>query len=214
MIEILKYKDAIWDFDGTLFDTYPHIAKTLCEALKGLGCEAPYEEALALMSITFGHGFKIYADKLGLTSDEVKAAYRAAEARLGWVDTATPFPYVEEALQFIIDNGGRNFVFTHKGASVNDHLARFDFARYFVDVVSLDSSMKLKPSPDGNLYIMNKHAVAPETAIGIGDRDIDMGAARNSGIASCLFIGGSVAAQGEADYRVSDYRELPAILLR
>ena len=46
----------LWDFDGTIMDTYPVYARTFKAAL-----DTPYTEAevMALLKVTFGHAFKI-----------------------------------------------------------------------------------------------------------------------------------------------------------
>ncbi|HAX98844.1 MAG TPA: phosphoglycolate phosphatase, partial [Candidatus Atribacteria bacterium] len=35
----MKYTEYIWDFDGTLFDTYPVMVKAFQRALRELGIE-------------------------------------------------------------------------------------------------------------------------------------------------------------------------------
>ena len=53
-------QNYIWDFDGMLFDSYPHITSAFLKALAGFGKEADYDEAKALLEITFAHAFEHY----------------------------------------------------------------------------------------------------------------------------------------------------------
>ena len=53
----------LWDFDGTLMDTYPVYARTFKKALDVPQTE---EEIFALLKVTFGHAFKT----LGLTQEQ------------------------------------------------------------------------------------------------------------------------------------------------
>ena len=39
----LKYTDVIWDFDGTLLDTYPYVIKSIQEVLSIYGINEPDE---------------------------------------------------------------------------------------------------------------------------------------------------------------------------
>ena len=54
MIITEKYENFIWDFDGTLFDSYPHTAQALALALKDSGREIDIKEAEKLLRITVG----------------------------------------------------------------------------------------------------------------------------------------------------------------
>lgn len=49
------YQDLIYDFDGTLSDTYPVYAKVLMELLARYGIEDTYENAYAKLKISVGH---------------------------------------------------------------------------------------------------------------------------------------------------------------
>ena len=52
-------KDVIWDFDGTLFDTYPAIADVFIETFKRFGITETRREVLAYLhqslSETYNH---------------------------------------------------------------------------------------------------------------------------------------------------------------
>ena len=64
-------KNYIWDFDGMLFDSYPHITSAFIKAMREFGTEPDYDEAKALLEITFAHCYEHY----GVT-DEQKEAFR------------------------------------------------------------------------------------------------------------------------------------------
>ena len=38
-----KYRHFVWDFDGMLFDSYPHTARALYKTLRDAGREEPEE---------------------------------------------------------------------------------------------------------------------------------------------------------------------------
>ena len=55
----------IWDFDGTLLDTYPNITGYLRRALLDFGYDVPQEEILEKMLVTIpgaGHGLAYPVD--------------------------------------------------------------------------------------------------------------------------------------------------------
>ena len=63
------YRHDIWDFDGTLFDTYPSMTKAMQGALEMRGYSEPEDEIYSYLKVTTGHAKKIYKDKYGLGDD-------------------------------------------------------------------------------------------------------------------------------------------------
>ena len=45
----LRFRVCIWDFDGTLFNSYPIMNRAMVEALETLGQPRPFEEVRRLM---------------------------------------------------------------------------------------------------------------------------------------------------------------------
>lgn len=54
------YKHIIWDFDGTLFDTYPVMAKIFKEVLKEHEVEEPLEEIMKQLKVSASSALKYY----------------------------------------------------------------------------------------------------------------------------------------------------------
>ena len=50
-------KNYIWDFDGMLFDSYPHITSAFLKALADFGIEADYDEAKAQLEISYATAY-------------------------------------------------------------------------------------------------------------------------------------------------------------
>ena len=42
----MRYRNIIWDFDGTLFDTYPGMCRSLRQAMESIGIRVTEEELL------------------------------------------------------------------------------------------------------------------------------------------------------------------------
>ena len=49
----MKLKYFIWDFDGTLLDTYPHTTTAFVNVLKKHGKEVDFDEAMNLLRFSF-----------------------------------------------------------------------------------------------------------------------------------------------------------------
>jgi len=83
--------NILWDFDGTLFNTYPEYTDIIFEVLDG---QVSKQEILTHLKISFTHA----ARHLGLTEQQIKKAF-ATEQDLHPAKTP-PFPYVENVIKF------------------------------------------------------------------------------------------------------------------
>lgn len=205
----MRYDALIWDFDGTLLDTYPPMCRDLRETMAGLGVVLPLEGLLARFQVSRGEVLAYCAERAGLTPEAVDRAYREDVARKGH-PAAEPFPHVEDILARFQVAGGRNFVFTHRSDSVHLYLERAGLTRYFTDVVSSGQVFARKPDPAGNLYLARTHGLDMGRTLAVGDRELDILAGKGAGMDACRFRGdGGPTA---ADYQIQDMAELAGII--
>lgn len=163
--------NILWDFDGTLFNTYPAYTEILYKVLDG---QVSKQDILAKLKISFTHVVRSY----GLTEQQIKKAF-AAEKDLHPADTP-PFPYVENILQF----AEINVIMTHKPRKdVTNILAHYGWLDYFKDIVAGDDGFPRKPDPASYIYLHSKYKID----LAIGDREIDIIPAKTIGIKTCLF---------------------------
>ena len=206
---MMRYDNIIWDFDGTLFDTYPAMCRDLRLTMERLGFSFTEEELLEHFTVSRGAVLAYCAQRTGMTADEVDRVYRAWVTEHGQPQ-AKPFPGVAEFLARFQAAGGRNFVFTHRSGSVHDYLAGADLTKYFTDVVSAGTTYARKPAPAGNLHIIETHGLDKARTLAVGDRELDVLAAKNAGIHACLFD--AALPETAADYRIQDLSEREALL--
>ena len=76
---------------------------------------------------------------------------------------------------------------SHRNHLVLDILKKAGINQYFTEVVTSESEFARKPNPESMLYLKNKYAMT--SALAIGDREIDLQAARAAGIEAQLFDG-------------------------
>ena len=205
----MRYDNIIWDFDGTLFDTYPAMCRDLRLTMERLGFSFTEEELLEHFTVSRGAVLAYCAQRTGMTADEVDRVYRAWVTEHGQ-PTAYPFPGVPDFLARFQAAGGRNFVFTHRSGSVHDYLAGADLTKYFTDVVSAGTTYARKPAPAGNLHIIETHGLDKARTLAVGDRELDVLAAKNAGIHACLVD--PALPETAADYRIRGLSELDALV--
>jgi len=205
----MRYENLIWDFDGTLFDTYPAMCADLQKTMARLGFCFTMEELLASFTVSRETVLDYCAARTGMTAVEVDRIYRAWVAEHGQPE-AKPFPHVEEILRRFRAAGGRNFVFTHRSSSVHDYLKAAGLTAYFTEVTSCGTDFARKPAPAGNLYLIEKYGLDKERTLAVGDRKLDVLSAKNAGIDACLF--GTGVVDTAADYRISRFEELDVLV--
>ena len=206
---MMRYDNIIWDFDGTLFDTYPAMCRDLQAVMEGLGVHASLEDLLPRFTTSRETVLAWCGEQAGMTAQEVDQIYRAWVTEHGQPE-AYPFPHVRSILERFQAAGGRNFVFTHRSGSVHDYLAGADLTKYFTDVVSAGTTYARKPAPAGNLHIIETHGLDKARTLAVGDRELDVLAAKNAGIHACLFS--PEHRETAADHRIRDFTELDALL--
>ena len=205
----MRITDLICDFDGTLFDTYPPMCTDLKHTMAALGYEFTVEELLEQFTQSREAVLEYCAQRTGMTAEQVDRHYRAYVTEHGQPE-AKPFPHVEEVLANFQAAGGRNFVFTHRSESVHDYLAEAGLTKYFTEVVSAGKTFARKPAPAGNLYIIQHNGCDKARMMAVGDRELDVLAAKNAGIEACLFTQEQV--NSAADHQISDFRQLYALV--
>ena len=205
----MRYDNIIWDFDGTLFNTYPAMCGDLQKVMEDLEVHVSLEDLLARFTVSRGTVLEWCGQQAGMTAQEVDRVYRAWVAEHGQPE-AHPFPYVREFLARFREAGGRNFIFTHRSGSVHDYLAEEGLTGYFTDVVSAGTTYARKPAPAGNLHLIETHGLDKARTLAVGDRELDILAAKGAGICACLFS--PEPRETAADHRIRDLAELDALV--
>ena len=181
----MRFDDYIWDFDGMLFDTYPRMRAAFGEALARQGCPRPVPEVMTAIKRSVRGAADAYAAQYGLDRARLIADFQAIEHAMP-PETMVPYEGAADFLQAILARGGRHFLYTHRDATALEALKRWDMADCFTGLVTAADPFPAKPAPDALLHLMKIHAIAPARAVMLGDRDIDIEAAKNAGIAGCL----------------------------
>lgn len=204
------YKDIIWDFDGTLFDTYPAMTAAFQKALMDEGFHEGKDNILKLIKISFIYAVNYY-EKIIKNKDDFTECFHHYENTID-KELFPPMPYAIETCRDIKVSGGRSFIFTHRGDSVLKLLDYYSMLGYFTEIVSLDYRFKRKPEPDGFLYIMGKHCLNSGQSLAVGDRELDILAAHNAGIKACLLNDEIIKSSINADYKINSLKDLYGII--
>lgn len=204
----MKYKNIIWDFDGTLFDTYGEIAKVIEEVLHKKGLTEDYQALSNNLHISLTQTLKWVAKNHCLVYDQLLLDFMKAEEQMN-VHKALPFDGVESIINAV---KGYNFIVTNRGASIFRFLEAKDFTRYFEKILYRDSGFKLKPSSATVDHLIENYNLKREETLFIGDRDMDLECAISAGIDSCYFDSHNIPNTIPCTYYVKTFKELSDIL--
>ena len=126
-----------------------------------------------------------YAGRFGLDHDRLTADFKAIERAMP-TETIVPYDGAEAFLRAVLARGGRHFLYTHRDFTALDALARCRMDDCFTGAVTADDCFPVQPAPDALLHLIRTYAIVPQRAVMLGDRDIDIEAAKRAGIAGCL----------------------------
>ncbi|MEO0292898.1 MAG: HAD-IA family hydrolase [candidate division WOR-3 bacterium] len=210
-INSLIFKNIIWDFDGTLFDTYPEITRAFADVLrKNYSIEYSYEKIFSFAKTSINFCIESLAKEFGIDKEEFSEKFKERYfGELTFEDK--PFEGAEEVLKYV-KKFGKNFLITHRSfESLNEFLKRNKFHKYFVEIVTADSNFPLKPDPTSFNHLIEKYKLIKEETLGVGDRILDIEAALGAGIKACFFDPSGRKLE-KATYNISKIRDLLRII--
>ena len=190
-------KNFIWDFDGMLFDSYPHITAAFSKMMEESGKPIDKKQAQSLFEISFADAFAFYK-----TTESERKIFHGYEHDYLLEPVAVPFENTEKALRGVIQAGGRNYLYTHRGASVYYYLKKYGLYDLFDFYVTSENNFPSKPAPDAVEYIVKENNLNKSETVMIGDREIDVMAGKNAGVYGCLYS--PAPKQTQADFQVDD----------
>lgn len=206
------YKHLIWDFDGTLFDTYPVMTKLIIQALEMVGVEEKADKVMGLMKISYPTLLDYCQSHHQINIDELMTHYNTIRHEVE-VEHFKPFDYVYEICENVSQNEGKNYLYTHRDNSAIVHMERYGLTKFFSGYITKENNFKRKPHPEALQHLLTTMNIPLEEAIMIGDREIDLQAGKNAGIHACYFTNGEPLYSQYADISIKEFKELMDLIL-
>ena len=175
-------KNYIWDFDGTLFDTYPAMVDGAWQALKDFGISMDKKEIYFKMK---KYSTSYLINESNLNAKEFNELFHRYEKES--TEVSRPFPETKQVLEMLKDNGGRHFILTHRlTESTWGLLKEHRLAHLIEEVVGIDQDFPRKPNPASLNYLIDTFHLERTDTMMIGDRRLDIEAGKNAGVATFL----------------------------
>jgi phosphoglycolate phosphatase len=206
---------VLFDFDGTLANSYPGITASVNHVRAAHGLP-PLEESQVQPFVGWGPARLLEATVPGGDVIADVARYRAHHPSVMRTGTQL-FPGVPETLAALKQKGLRLAICSNKPVAFTRELLDFFGLSSRIDVVlGPEEVARPKPAPDMLQAALARLKVSHSEALYVGDMVVDIETARSAGVAVWVVPTGSdehaTLAAAHPDRIVSELRELPALV--
>ena len=187
----MKYDTYIFDLDGTLLDTLTDLAASVNYALRTHGMP---EHSIDDVRRFVGNGVRKLMER-AIPNGEANPDFEATFATFREhymhhsLDTTQPYPGILEALAELKAKGCRLAVVSNKMMAATVELCR----HFFPDTIEVAigeheaEGIRKKPAPDTVFAALRELGVNKSGAVYVGDSDVDVQTAANSGL-PCISV--------------------------
>lgn len=184
-----NFDTYIFDLDGTLLSTLEDLAASCNYALRHNGMA---ERTMEEVRMFVGNGVKKLMERAvpdGLANPLFEKVY--ADFRQHYMehnlDTTQPYPGVMELLKELKTRGKKIAVVSNKFYAATQALCRHFFGDLADVAIGEREDIRKKPAPDTVNEALRQLDADRDRAVYIGDSDVDVMTARNSGI-PCISV--------------------------
>lgn len=196
------YKNLFFDFDGTIFNGYPHMLNAFIKVFKmKRNIDVPYED----LFLTCMESFKVLGKKYNVTDEEWEL-YDELCKNDSSLPPFEPFDGAIELLEELNRIGINCFIYTNRSETTYYYLDKYGMRKYFKDYIV----NARKPDKTPLEEMINKYNLDKKECLVVGDRELDIDSALNAGIDS--FSINDYKAEKKATFQGQSFDELLKII--
>ena len=187
----MKYSTYIFDLDGTLLDTLADLAAAVNYALRQHGMP---EHTIDDVRRFVGNGVRKLMER-AIPDGEKNPDFEATFATFREyymhhsLDTTRPYPGIIETLEALKAKGCRLAVVSNKMMAATKELCQHFFADTIEVAIGENEAagIRKKPAPDTVFEALRQLGEEKDSAVYVGDSDVDLETANNSGL-PCISV--------------------------
>lgn len=206
----MKYKQIVFDVDGTLLNTESAILHSLQEVMRTISGEMiPFEKLTFSLGITGEDALQI----LGV--EDIAATMDLWNEKLrDFADATSVFDGIEELLEELLKLGCEMGIITSRTKEEFEFgFGQFDIKRYFKTIICADDTEEHKPNAGPLRKYMELTGADRSEVLYIGDSEYDSQCAENAGTDFALAGWGAHNKMLKANYHLEKPEELLAIII-
>ena len=176
-----EFETYVFDLDGTLLETLKDLAASTNYALRTHNMP---EHSIEDVRMFVGNGVKKLMERAipnGIENpqfEEVYATFRQHYLEHN-LDTTKPYEGIPELLAELKARGKKLAIVSNKFYAATQELARHFFPDTIEVAIGERENIKKKPAPDTVIEALRQLGASKETAVYIGDSDVDIMTAKN-----------------------------------
>ena len=183
------YDTYIFDLDGTLLDSLTDLAISCNYALRMNNMP---ERSLDEVRHFVGNGVKKLMERAipdGLQNPAFEKTYNDFRQHylVHNLDNTKPYPGIVSLLQRLHSEGKSIAVVSNKFYAATQNLVKHFFGEYVTVAIGERENIRKKPAPDTVIEALRQLGASASGAVYIGDSDVDVMTARNSGM-PCISV--------------------------
>ncbi len=184
-----KIDTIIFDLDGTLLNTLSDLTNSVNYVMEHYGFPIHTEASVCQM---VGNGVTVLMEKAipdGHKCDIFAQCLKDFQEHyeLHKQDFTQPFPDIMEFLKNAVESGYKLAVVSNKFDLAVKGLCKDFFSPYITTAIGESPKIARKPAPDTVFAAMKELHSLPEQCVYVGDSDVDIATAKNSGI-PCISV--------------------------
>lgn len=212
----MRYKTIIFDLDGTLLNTLDDLRDSLNYALSKFGFPIHSIEEVRFF---VGSGIKVMIERAlpkdSLDFDKVYSAF-IEHYEINKTNKTAPYKGAIDTIKILYQLGCKMAIVSNKYQKAVEEICKPLFGKYINVFIGEQVGYNKKPSKDMVLFAIEKLDSNIEDAIYVGDSDIDVLTAKNSGIpcigASWGFRGEELLKSYGATYIAKEFKDIIEII--
>ena len=176
-----EFETYVFDLDGTLLETLKDLAASTNYALRTYNMP---EHSIEDVRMFVGNGVKKLMERAipnGIENpqfEDVYATFRQHYLEHN-LDTTKPYEGIPELLAELKARGKKLSIVSNKFYAATQELARHFFPDTIEVAIGERENIKKKPAPDTVIEALRQLGASRETAVYIGDSDVDIMTAKN-----------------------------------
>jgi len=184
-----QYDSYIFDLDGTLLATLGDLTASTNFAMRAFSMP---EHTVDEVRRFVGNGIRKLIERAipnGTENPQYDDVYEVFMRHYleHSLDTTQPYGGIIELLAELKRRGRRMAIVSNKYCTATEALCRHFFNNYISVAIGESETIRKKPAPDSVLEAMRRLGADPASTVYVGDSEVDVATARNSGL-PCISV--------------------------